>query len=192
MWLSNLLFISFFPFHNHHPATPLATSPPNTTTPSSHYHNPLPTPPRCHTSPPHCCSLPIGGDFNHTLAKEVALITWVCRSRLEVVRMVVPLKDTKNEDLLDYLKVYINFIDRSKKEGSILVHCFARVSRRFHTLLLLSINLRILWVLFFKDVWRLFLGNELHCDFWAFVHCNVAIITTYLMRTENLYPKGLI
>lgn len=50
---------------------------------------------------------------------------------LKLVRMAVPLKDTENEDLLDHLEVCIDFIDRSRKEGSVLVHCFAGVSRRF-------------------------------------------------------------
>jgi dual specificity phosphatase 12 len=50
---------------------------------------------------------------------------------LKLVRMAVPLKDTENENLLDYLEVCIDFIDRSRKEGSVLVHCFAGVSRRF-------------------------------------------------------------
>ncbi|KAK2416610.1 dual specificity protein phosphatase [Trifolium repens] len=48
---------------------------------------------------------------------------------LKLVRMAVPLKDTENENLLDYLEVCIDFIDRSRKEGSVLVHCFAGVSR---------------------------------------------------------------
>lgn len=68
---------------------------------------------------------------------------------LKLVRMVVPLKDTKNRDLLYYLEICIDFIDCNKNEGLVLVHCFAGISRRFHTLLLLSINLCILWVHFF-------------------------------------------
>ncbi|XP_019437073.1 PREDICTED: dual specificity protein phosphatase 12-like [Lupinus angustifolius] len=48
---------------------------------------------------------------------------------LKLVRMAVPLKDTENEDLLDYLEDCVDFIDRSRKEGSVLVHCFAGVSR---------------------------------------------------------------
>ncbi|KAF1859104.1 hypothetical protein Lal_00000930 [Lupinus albus] len=48
---------------------------------------------------------------------------------LKIVRMAVPIRDTENEDLLDYLEVCIDFIDRSRKEGSVLVHCFAGVSR---------------------------------------------------------------
>ncbi|XP_061364797.1 uncharacterized protein LOC133308208 [Gastrolobium bilobum] len=48
---------------------------------------------------------------------------------LKLVRMAVPLRDTENEDLLDFLDVCIDFIDRSRKEGCVLVHCFAGVSR---------------------------------------------------------------
>ncbi|MED6132682.1 hypothetical protein PIB30_118794 [Stylosanthes scabra] len=59
---------------------------------------------------------------------------------LKLVRMAVPLKDTENEDLLDYLEVCIDFIDRSRKEGSVLVHCFAGVSRRFHLSSFLLLN----------------------------------------------------
>ena len=50
---------------------------------------------------------------------------------LELVRMAVPLRDTESEDLLDYLDVCLDFIDKSRKEGSVLVHCFAGVSRRY-------------------------------------------------------------
>ncbi|CAN1170611.1 Dual specificity protein phosphatase 12 [Linum perenne] len=48
---------------------------------------------------------------------------------LKLVRMAVPIRDTESEDLLDYLEVCLDFIDRSRKEGSVLVHCFAGVSR---------------------------------------------------------------
>ncbi|KAJ7976589.1 putative Dual specificity protein phosphatase [Quillaja saponaria] len=48
---------------------------------------------------------------------------------LKLVRMAVPMRDTESEDLLDYLDVCLDFIDRSRKEGSVLVHCFAGVSR---------------------------------------------------------------
>lgn len=51
---------------------------------------------------------------------------------LKLVRMAVPLRDTENEDLLDYLDVCLDFIDRSRKDGSVLVHCFAGVSRRYY------------------------------------------------------------
>ncbi|XP_057437932.1 uncharacterized protein LOC130730065 [Lotus japonicus] len=64
---------------------------------------------------------------------------------LKLVRMAVPLRDTESEDLLDYLEVCVDFVDRSRKEGGkVLVHCFAGVSR------------------------------------------SAAVITAYLMKTENL------
>ncbi|CAL5420603.1 unnamed protein product [Camellia sinensis] len=48
---------------------------------------------------------------------------------LKLVRMAVPLRDTENENLLDYLDVCLDFIDKNRKEGFVLVHCFAGVSR---------------------------------------------------------------
>lgn len=48
---------------------------------------------------------------------------------LKLVRMAVPLKDTEDEDLLDYLEVCLDFIEEGRSEGSVLVHCFAGVSR---------------------------------------------------------------
>ncbi|XP_008794227.2 dual specificity protein phosphatase 12-like [Phoenix dactylifera] len=48
---------------------------------------------------------------------------------LKLVRMAVPLRDTEDDDLLDYLDVCLDFIDESRKQGSVLVHCFAGVSR---------------------------------------------------------------
>lgn len=48
---------------------------------------------------------------------------------LKVVRMAVPIKDTEDENLLDYLEVCLDFIEESRKKGSVLVHCFAGVSR---------------------------------------------------------------
>lgn len=50
---------------------------------------------------------------------------------LKLVRMAVPLRDMERENLLDYLDACLNFIDESRKQGSILVHCFAGVSRRY-------------------------------------------------------------
>lgn len=41
------------------------------------------------------------------------------------------IKDTESENLLDYLDVCLDFIDQSRKEGGVLVHCFAGVSRRY-------------------------------------------------------------
>lgn len=48
---------------------------------------------------------------------------------LKFVRMAVPIKDTESEVLLDYLDPCLEFIEKSRKEGSVLVHCFAGVSR---------------------------------------------------------------
>ncbi|EPS66422.1 hypothetical protein M569_08352, partial [Genlisea aurea] len=48
---------------------------------------------------------------------------------LKFLRMAVPLRDMESEDLLDYLDVCLDFIEDSRKKGSILVHCFAGVSR---------------------------------------------------------------
>ncbi|KAI3788394.1 hypothetical protein L2E82_01158 [Cichorium intybus] len=48
---------------------------------------------------------------------------------LKLVRMAVPLRDMESENLLDYLEVCLDFIDESRKKGSVLVHCFAGVSR---------------------------------------------------------------
>lgn len=50
---------------------------------------------------------------------------------LKLVCMAVPLKDTEDEDLLDYLEVCLDFIEEGRSQGSVLVHCFAGVSRRF-------------------------------------------------------------
>lgn len=49
---------------------------------------------------------------------------------LKIVRMAVPLKDTEDENLLDYLEVCLDFIEDARKNGAVLVHCFAGVSRR--------------------------------------------------------------
>ncbi|KAL8041275.1 hypothetical protein ABFX02_10G155000 [Erythranthe guttata] len=43
--------------------------------------------------------------------------------------MAVPLRDMESENLLDYLDACLDFIEDSRKEGSVLVHCFAGVSR---------------------------------------------------------------
>lgn len=48
---------------------------------------------------------------------------------LKLVRMGVPIRDMERENLLDYLDVCLNFIDEKRKEGSVLVHCLAGVSR---------------------------------------------------------------
>ncbi|GMP86425.1 hypothetical protein CsSME_00039207 [Camellia sinensis var. sinensis] len=51
-------------------------------------------------------------------------------NNLKLVIMAVPLRDTENENLLDYLDVCLDFVDKSRKEGSVLVHCFTGVSTR--------------------------------------------------------------
>lgn len=48
---------------------------------------------------------------------------------LKFIRMVAPLRDMENENLLDSLDACLDFIEQSRKEGSVLVHCFAGVSR---------------------------------------------------------------
>ncbi|PON43607.1 Dual specificity phosphatase [Trema orientale] len=48
---------------------------------------------------------------------------------LKAVRMAVPMRDMESENLLDHLDVCLSFIDESRKKGSVLVHCFAGVSR---------------------------------------------------------------
>ncbi|GER51982.1 dual specificity protein phosphatase [Striga asiatica] len=48
---------------------------------------------------------------------------------LKIVRMAVPLRDMESEDLLDYLDAALDFIENSRNDNSVLVHCFAGVSR---------------------------------------------------------------
>nr|XP_043618559.1 tyrosine-protein phosphatase yvh1-like [Erigeron canadensis] len=48
---------------------------------------------------------------------------------LNLVRMAVPLKDTEGANLLDNLDVCLDFIDQARKNGSVLVHCYAGLSR---------------------------------------------------------------
>ncbi|CAN4114189.1 unnamed protein product [Withania somnifera] len=48
---------------------------------------------------------------------------------LKFIRMAAPLRDMENENLLDSLDVCLDFIEENRKEGSVLVHCFAGVSR---------------------------------------------------------------
>ncbi|CAB4316636.1 unnamed protein product [Prunus armeniaca] len=48
---------------------------------------------------------------------------------LKLERMGVPLRDMDDENLLDYLDACVDFIDKGRKKGSVLVHCFAGVSR---------------------------------------------------------------
>ncbi|KAL3682065.1 hypothetical protein R1sor_000087 [Riccia sorocarpa] len=44
-------------------------------------------------------------------------------------RMTVPLKDMESENLLDHLEACMDFIEKGRKTGSVLVHCMAGVSR---------------------------------------------------------------
>lgn len=75
------------------------------------------------------------GEANHGFAKtslspEKLIYTLeLAGPGLKLLRMAVPLRDTEDENLLDYLDACLDFIDRGRKEGAILVHCFAGVSR---------------------------------------------------------------
>ncbi|CAN0922566.1 Dual specificity protein phosphatase 12 [Linum grandiflorum] len=90
---------------------------------------------------------PAPDDDDHSAAKLMYSLEYAGND-FKLVRMAVPIRDTESEDLLDYLEVCLDFIDRSRKEGSVLVHCFAGVSR------------------------------------------SAAIITAYLMRSEQLSLEG--
>lgn len=96
---------------------------------------------------------------------------------LKLVRMAVPLKDTEDEDLLDYLEVCLDFIEEGRSQGSVLVHCFAGVSRRFTLHLLIFLH---------------FCTNQGIMNFeYFFFHCSAAVITAYLMRKEQKSLEGL-
>ncbi|CAN0922568.1 Dual specificity protein phosphatase 12 [Linum grandiflorum] len=71
---------------------------------------------------------PAPDDDDHSAAKLMYSLEYAGND-FKLVRMAVPIRDTESEDLLDYLEVCLDFIDRSRKEGSVLVHCFAGVSR---------------------------------------------------------------
>ncbi|KAL6130367.1 hypothetical protein ACLB2K_068747 [Fragaria x ananassa] len=60
--------------------------------------------------------------------KVVYLVEYAGKD-LKLVRMGVPIRDMESENLLDSLEVCLDFIDQSRKQGSVLVHCFAGVSR---------------------------------------------------------------
>ncbi|KAG6544459.1 hypothetical protein Mapa_014097 [Marchantia paleacea] len=51
------------------------------------------------------------------------------RSGHEFVRMTVPLKDMESENLLDHLEACMDFIENGRKNGAVLVHCLAGISR---------------------------------------------------------------
>lgn len=62
-------------------------------------------------------------------SKKLKCVEEYAGKDLKLVRMAVPLRDMESENLLDYLDVCLDFIDASRKIGSVLVHCFAGVSR---------------------------------------------------------------
>lgn len=73
------------------------------------------------------------GDVSDKTAFSSKKILYVLENAgkdLNLVRMAVPLRDMESENLLDSLEVCLDFIDESRKKGSVLVHCFAGVSRR--------------------------------------------------------------
>lgn len=75
------------------------------------------------------------GEAGHGLGKnslspeKLLYVLELAGPGLKLVRMAVPLRDTEDENLLDYLEVCLDFIDQGRKEGAVLVHCFAGVSR---------------------------------------------------------------
>ena len=50
--------------------------------------------------------------------------------RSQITRMKVLLNDDPTENLLDRLEACLEFIDKAREQGTILVHCMAGVSRR--------------------------------------------------------------
>lgn len=49
---------------------------------------------------------------------------------VELERLIVPIRDIESQNLLDHLDECLEFIERGKGSGTILVHCMAGVSRR--------------------------------------------------------------
>lgn len=45
-------------------------------------------------------------------------------------RKIVPIRDIESQNLLDHLEGCLEFIEKGRSDGSILVHCVAGVSRR--------------------------------------------------------------
>lgn len=74
---------------------------------------------------------PVNGSMSCLSPEKILYTLEYAGKDLKLVRMAVPLRDMETEDLLDYLDVCLDFIDKSRKEGSVLVHCFAGVSRRY-------------------------------------------------------------
>lgn len=70
-----------------------------------------------------------GSDKTELCSKKIHYVLENAGQDLKLVRMAVPLRDMESENLLDSLEVCLDFIDESRKKGSVLVHCFAGVSR---------------------------------------------------------------
>lgn len=83
------------------------------------------------------CSKPYDDRFDAMASKNVLSSEKLLYSlelvgpELTLVRMAIPLRDMEEENLLDHLDVCLDFIEKGKKEGAVLVHCFAGVSRRY-------------------------------------------------------------
>jgi dual specificity phosphatase 12 len=74
----------------------------------------------------------VGDEWRSCLAVNKVLYSLEYAGKeLKLVRMAVPIRDMESEDLLDYLDVCLDFIQKTRKEGAVLVHCFAGVSRRY-------------------------------------------------------------
>ncbi|KAJ6363531.1 hypothetical protein OIU78_003663 [Salix suchowensis] len=72
----------------------------------------------------------VGDEWRSCLATNKVLYSLEHAGKeLKLVRMAVPIRDMESEDLLDYLDVCLDFIQKTRKEGAVLVHCFAGVSR---------------------------------------------------------------
>ena len=71
------------------------------------------------------------GSKTYLLSDKISYSLERAGKDLKLERMGVPLRDTGDENLLDYLDACVDFIDKGRKKGSVLVHCFAGVSRRY-------------------------------------------------------------
>ncbi|GJW91260.1 dual specificity protein phosphatase 12-like protein [Tanacetum coccineum] len=70
-----------------------------------------------------------GADKSVQCCEKVKYVLENAGHDLKLVRMAVPFRDMESENLLDSLEACLDFIDESRKKGSVLVHCFAGVSR---------------------------------------------------------------
>ncbi|CAL2271501.1 unnamed protein product [Prunus armeniaca] len=69
------------------------------------------------------------GSKTYLLSDKISYSLERAGKDLKLERMGVPLRDMDDENLLDYLDACVDFIDKGRKKGSVLVHCFAGVSR---------------------------------------------------------------